>query len=91
MSLKEKIQASLTERRRMGLRIAGTAAVLLMTLWMSVSVISYIFTWKQDQSLVSGGDVAVNAASTSGFSLGKFLVSDSFGLAALCIVLFMIL
>jgi len=91
MSLKEKIQASLTERRRMGLRIAGTAAVLLVTLWMSVSVISYIFTWKQDQSLLSGGDVAVNAASTSGFSLGKFLVSDSFGLAALCIVLFMIL
>ena len=91
MSLKEKIQASLTERRRMGLRIAGTAAVLLVTLWMSISVISYIFTWKQDQSLVSGGDVAVNAASTSGFSLGKFLVSDSFGLAALCIVLFMIL
>ncbi len=91
MSLKEKIEASLTDRRRTGLRIAGMAAVLLITLWMSVSVVSYIFTWRQDQSLVSGGDVALNAASTSGFSLGKFLVSDSFGLAALCLVLFMVL
>ena len=91
MSLKEKIQASLTDRKRTGLRIAGVAAVLVITLWMCVSVISYIFTWRQDQSLVSGGDVAANAASTSGFSLGKFLVSDSFGLAALCLVLFMVL
>ena len=91
MSLKEKIQASLTDRKRTGLRIAGVATVLVITLWMCVSVISYIFTWRQDQSLVSGGDVAANAASTSGFSLGKFLVSDSFGLAALCLVLFMVL
>ena len=54
MSLKEKIEASLTDRRRTGLRIAGMAAVLLITLWMSVSVVSYIFTWRQDQSLPAG-------------------------------------
>ena len=90
MSLKDKLQASLTPRRRTGIKIAAVATVLLVTLWMSVSTISYIFTWRQDQSFTSGGEV-INAASTSGFSLGKFLVSDSFGLAALCIVLFMIL
>ena len=90
MSLKEKILARLDERKRAGIRYAGIAVVLVLTVWISVSVVSYMFSWKADQSYVPGSQV-VNAASTSGFSLGRFLVTDSFGAAALCIVLFMIL
>ncbi|MBR6305927.1 MAG: DNA translocase FtsK [Bacteroidales bacterium] len=90
MSLKEKINARLDERKRAGLRFAGIALVLVLTVWMTVSVVSYLFSWKADQSYTPGSEV-VNAASTSGFSLGKFLVTDSFGVAALCVVLFFIL
>ena len=90
MSLKEKIIARMDERKRAGLRYAGIAIVLVLTVWMTVSVVSYLFSWKADQSYTPGTEV-VNAASTSGFSLGKFLVTDSFGAAALCVVLFFIL
>ena len=90
MSLREKINARMDERKRTGIRYAGIAVVLIITVWMTVSVVSYLFSWKVDQSYTPGAQV-VNAASTSGFSLGKFLVTDSFGAAALCVVLFMIL
>ena len=90
MSLRDKINARLDLRKRTGIRYAGIAVVLILTVWMTVSVVSYLTSWKVDQSHVPGTEV-VNAASTSGFSLGKFLVTDSFGAAALCIVLFFIL
>ena len=90
MSFKERINARLDERKRTGIRYAGIGIVLIFTVWITVSVVSYLTSWKVDQSYTPGAEV-VNAASTSGFSLGKFLVTDSFGAAALCIVLFMIL
>ena len=64
--------------------------VAILTVMTTVSVISYIFSWKADQSLLGakGGEVA-NAASSGGFSLGHFLVSESFGLAALVLVAFL--
>ena len=89
MSLKEKI-ARMDERKRAGIRYAFIALVLIVTVWVTVSVVSYLSTWRQDQSYVPGMEVA-NAASTSGFSIGKFLVTESFGLAALCIVVFLVL
>ena len=89
MSLKEKI-ARMDERKRAGIRYAFIALVLIVTVWVTVSVVSYLSTWRQDQSYVPGMAVA-NAASTSGFSIGKFLVTESFGLAALCIVVFLVL
>ena len=90
MNLKEKILSRMDDRKRAGIRYAGIAVVLIVTVWVTVSVLSYICTWRQDQSYVPGAEV-VNAASTSGFSIGKFLVTNSFGLASLCIVLFLIL
>ncbi|MBP5333705.1 MAG: hypothetical protein J6Y66_06010, partial [Bacteroidales bacterium] len=77
MSLREKINARLDERKRAGIRYAGIAVVLVLTVWVTVSVVSYLFSWKADQSFVPGAQVQ-NAASVSGFSLGKFLVTDSF-------------
>ena len=83
----------MTERKKTGLLLAGKLAVLTITVWMTLSVVSYMFTWTADQSYLSSpaGTEVENAASTSGFSLGKLLVSDSFGLASLCIVAFMVL
>ena len=90
MKLLDKIRSRMDDRGRAGLRYAGIAVVLIVTVWITVSVVSYLATWRQDQSYTPGTEV-LNAASTSGFSIGKFLVTDSFGLAALCIVLFMLL
>ena len=92
MGLFSKQLDRLSERKREGIRFAGIALVLLFTIILTVSVTSYVFTWKQDQSVASapaGAEIA-NAAAQTGFSLGKFLVSDSFGLAAFCIVAFFI-
>jgi len=82
----------LSERKQAGIRFAFIAAVLLVTVATAISVVSYFFTWRQDQSVaMAAPDAAVqNAAATSGFSLGKFLVTDSFGIAALFIVAFLL-
>ena len=90
MGLFTKYLDRMSERKREGIRLAGIALVLLFTVILTVSVTSYVFTWKQDQSLSSApaGAQVANAAAQGGFSLGKFLVTDSFGLAAFCIVAF---
>ena len=90
MKFLEKIRSGMDDRKRAGLRYAGIALILIVTVWVTVSVVSYLYTWRQDQSHVPGAEV-LNAASTSGFSIGRFLVTESFGLASLCIVLFLIL
>ena len=90
MGLFTKYLDRLSERKREGIRLAGIALVLLFTIILTVSVTSYVFTWKQDQSVASApaGAQVANTAAETGFSLGKFLVTDSFGLAAFCIVAF---
>ena len=90
MALFSKYLDRLSERKRKGIHLAGIALVLLFTVMLTVSVSSYVFTWKQDQSLTSApaGTAVANAAASNGFSLGRFLVTDSFGLAAFCLVAF---
>ena len=82
---------SLSERKQTGIRYAGIFLVLLLTLTVAVSVISYLFTWKQDQSALLAAEPDIqNAAASSGLSLGHFLVTESFGLAAFCILAFLL-
>ena len=80
----------LSERKQAGIRYAGNTAVLVLTIWVAVSVISYVFTWKQDQSALSAGGAVENAAASTGLSAGHFLVTESFGLAAFVVVLFLV-
>ncbi len=67
-----------------------------LTLFTAIAVGSYFFTWKQDASLLSEpslleSDAAVsNAGSKLGFRWGRFLVTRSFGLAALGLVAFLV-
>ena len=79
---------NLSERRQVGLRFVGVAVVLILAVWTSVSVISYTFSWKPDQSALSSGTAVRNAAASGGLSLGHFLVTESLGLAAFCVVVF---
>ena len=69
------------------------AALAVYTL---VSCVSYLFTWKTDQSLLtaadslSPGQAVSNSSGKLGFRLGRFLICDCFGLGsfALVIILF---
>ena len=88
--------AELDEKRRSEYRIVAAVLLGIFTLFTAIAVGSYFFTWKQDASLLSepdliGGDVAVsNAGSKLGFRWGRFLVTRSFGLAALGLVAFLV-
>ena len=79
-----------SERRRAGLRFVGTAAVLVVTVLAIVSVVSYMVNWRPDQSALSTGENIRNAGASSGLSLGHFLVTESFGLAAVCVLVFLL-
>jgi S-DNA-T family DNA segregation ATPase FtsK/SpoIIIE len=82
----------LSERKQTGIRLAFIAVVILVTALTTVSVMSYFLTWKQDQSVATAAEGAAvrNAAASSGFSLGRFLVTDSFGLASLLVIAFLV-
>ena len=88
--------AELDEKRRSDYRIVAAVLLGIFTLFTAIAVGSYFFTWKQDASLLSepdlmGGDAAVsNAGSKLGFRWGRFLVTRSFGLAALGFVAFLV-
>ena len=90
MNLFKKYREGLSERKRVGIRYAVNVVILLFTIWVTVSTVSYVFTWRQDQSALAQGGAVENAAASTGLSAGHFLVTDSFGLAAFCIVAFLV-
>ena len=88
--------AELDEKRWSQYRIVAAVLLGIFTLFTAIAVGSYFFTWKQDASLLSEpslleSDAAVsNAGSKLGFRWGRFLVTRSFGLAALGLVAFLV-
>ena len=88
--------SELDEKRRSEYRIVAAVLLGIFTLFTAIAVGSYLFTWKQDASLLSepslmDSDVAVhNASSKLGFRWGHFLVTRCFGLAALGLVAFLV-
>ena len=86
----KKWWCALSDRRQAGLRFVGVAALLVLTVLVSVSVISYVLEWRPDQSALASGENIRNAAASGGPSIGHFLVTESFGLAAFCVVIFLI-
>ena len=82
----------MSERKQAGVRLAFIAVVLIVTVLTLVSVSSYFLTWRQDQSVATAapGAPVQNAAASSGFSIGRFLVTESFGVAALLVVVFLV-
>ena len=70
-------------------------AVLVFAFFTLLSILSYLFTWQADQSLLSnpemmakGVDVA-NWGGKLGFKWSRFLVADCFGLGSLALVVLM--
>lgn len=82
------------EEKAVAVKLTG-AFFLVAAIFVFISIVSYLFSWKQDASLLSGGSVmenATNAAGSLGFRTGHFLVSELFGIGslALLIILFAI-
>jgi len=88
--------SGLDEQRRSEYRIVAAVLLGIFTLFTAIAVGSYLFTWKQDASLLSEASLADsqapvhNASSKLGFRWGHFLVTRSFGLAALGLVAFLV-
>ena len=82
------------EKKSNLLKYAGVA-VSVFTLFTLVSILSYLFTWQTDQSLMThpdmmdqGVDVA-NLGGKAGYRWSYFLVSRCFGLGSLILVFLM--
>ena len=79
------------EKKSNILKYSGIA-VMVFALFTFVSVFSYLFTWRADQSLMShpemmdrGVEVA-NWAGKAGYRWASFLVSDCFGLGSFALI-----
>lgn len=82
------------EEKAVAVKLTG-AFFLVAAIFVFISIVSYLFSWKQDASLLSGGSImenATNAAGSLGSRTGHFLVSELFGIGslALLIILFAI-
>lgn len=76
------------------LKFAGVS-VLVFTLFTLISIVSYIFTWQADQSLLSNPDMmdkgveVANWGGKAGYRWSRLLVADCFGLGSLALVVLM--
>ena len=82
--------------RKSAIRIGAGIVLAIFAVFTAFAVISYFFTWKQDASLTSGVSVmddtvpVHNAGASLGFRWGYFLVTYSFGLAALAVAVYLL-
>jgi S-DNA-T family DNA segregation ATPase FtsK/SpoIIIE len=85
---KFKIQMT-PEGKSLTLRCLGIA-IFLFAVFSLISSLSYMFTWKQDQSLISqaavSGDEVANLGGSMGLKWGSFLVADFLGLGSFAFI-----
>ena len=87
-----RLFAGISEERKSTLIKYAGWALTAFTLYTLVSVGSYLFTWKADQSLLTSPDMLDQAAEVQkwggklGYDLSHFLVSECFGLASVVLV-----
>lgn len=80
------------EEKAVAVKLAG-AFFLVAAIFVFISIVSYLFSWKQDASLLSGGSImenATNAAGSLGFRTGHFLVSELFGIGSLALLIILL-
>ena len=77
------------------IRITGLC-IAALAVFMFLSSVSYLFTWKADQSLATDPDMlsvdvaSHNAAGKTGFSMGRFLIERSFGLGSFALLVILV-
>lgn len=80
------------EEKAVAVKLTG-AFFLVAAIFVFISIVSYLFSWKQDASLLSGGSImenATNAAGSLGFRTGRFLVSELFGIGSLALLIILL-
>lgn len=80
------------EEKAVVVKLTG-AFFLVAAIFVFISIVSYLFSWKQDASLLSGGSImenATNAAGSLGFRTGHFLVSELFGIGSLALLIILL-
>ena len=80
------------EEKAVAVKLTG-AFFLVAAVFVFISIVSYLFSWKQDASLLSGGSImedATNAAGSLGFRTGHFLVSELFGIGSLALLIILL-
>lgn len=80
------------EEKAVAVKLTG-AFFLVSAIFVFISIVSYLFSWKQDASLLSGGSImenATNAAGSLGFRTGHFLVSEFFGIGSLALLIILL-
>lgn len=88
MTKKDSIQKISIEK----LRFMGGLFLCVFAFFVFFGCLSYLFSWKQDQSLTDASGIfaehlrVANAAGESGFKLSRFLMADAFGLASFALV-----
>ena len=93
---KKAVSLEELERKKALLRKIAGYAVAVLAIFTLLSCLSYIFTWKADQSLLSdpammdSAKEASNAASKLGSRWSHFLMADCFGFGSFALVLFLI-
>lgn len=87
-SLKSRLNLT-PEGKSLLLRCLGIA-IFLFAAFSLISSLSYMFTWKEDQSLLSHATVAAEEVSNLGGSMGlqwgSFLVADFLGLGSFAFI-----
>ena len=80
------------EEKAVAVKLTG-ALFLVAAIFVFISIVSYLFSWKQDASLLSEGGImenATNAAGSLGFRTGHFLVSELFGIGSLALLIILL-
>ena len=80
------------EEKAVAVKLTG-AFFLVAAIFVFISIVSYLFSWKQDASLLSGGSImenATNAAGSLGFRTGHFLVSELFGIGSMALLIILL-
>lgn len=80
------------EEKAVAVKLTG-AFFLVAAIFVFISIVSYLFSWKQDASLLSEGGImenATNAAGSLGFRTGHFLVSELFGIGSLALLIILL-
>ena len=78
-------------QRETAVRLAGLVLAVL-AVYTFFSCVSYLFTWKADQSLLTAPDSLSpstpvhNGSGKLGFRLGRFLICDCFGLGSFALI-----
>ena len=77
------------ERKALMLRCLGVL-LMVFAIFSLISAVSYMFTWKEDQSLLalaaSTGENVANLGGSMGMRWGSFLVADFLGLGSLAFI-----